>query len=126
MLLLEHHGKALLRKHGIPTPRGVVVGDASALVEALPGLPERLVLKAQIAGGGRSKGGGIAFATGRKAPTDAFDSLRGSTVNGQTVDAVLVEEQIAFAQVATNTIRTVMSPLDRLTPLRDGRDEPPA
>jgi succinyl-CoA synthetase beta subunit len=98
MLLLEHHGKALLRKHGIPTPRGVVVGDASALVEALPGLPERLVLKAQIAGGGRSKGGGIAFATGRKAVIDAFDSLRGSTVNGQAVDAVLVEEQFAFAQ----------------------------
>jgi len=31
-----------------------------------------------------------------------------------------------YTRVATNTIRTVMSPLDRLTPLRAGRDEPPA
>jgi integrase/recombinase XerD len=31
-----------------------------------------------------------------------------------------------YARVATNTIRTVMSPLDRLTPLRAKSDEPPA
>jgi site-specific recombinase XerD len=31
-----------------------------------------------------------------------------------------------YAQVATNTIRAVMSPLDRLTPLRGHKDEPPA
>ena len=31
-----------------------------------------------------------------------------------------------YAQVATNTIRAVMSPLDRLTPLRADKDEPPA
>jgi integrase/recombinase XerD len=31
-----------------------------------------------------------------------------------------------YTRVATNTIRTVMSPLDRLTPLRTKRDEPPA
>jgi site-specific recombinase XerD len=30
-----------------------------------------------------------------------------------------------YTRVATNTIRTVMSPLDRLTPLRTKRDEPP-
>jgi len=97
MLLLEHHGKALLRKHGIQTPQGVVVRDASALFEALLGLPDQLVLKAQIASGGRGKGGGIAFATGRKAVIDAFDSLCGSVINGHAVDAVLVEELIAFA-----------------------------
>ena len=31
-----------------------------------------------------------------------------------------------YTRVATNTIRAVMSPLDRLTPLRPGREEPPA
>jgi succinyl-CoA synthetase beta subunit len=97
MLLLEHHGKALLRKHGVQTPQGAVVRDTGALAAALPGLPDQLVLKAQIAGGGRGKAGGIAFATGRRAVTDAFDSLCGSVVNGHTVDAVLVEELIAFA-----------------------------
>lgn len=37
-----------------------------------------------------------------------------------------LETTSLYARVATNTIRTVMSPLDRLTPLRAGRDEPPA
>ena len=31
-----------------------------------------------------------------------------------------------YTRVASNTIRTVMSPLDRLTPLRPKKDEPPA
>jgi site-specific recombinase XerD len=31
-----------------------------------------------------------------------------------------------YTQVATNTIRQVMSPLDRLTPLVPKKDEPPA
>ena len=97
MLLLEHHGKALLRKHGIQTPRGVAVGDADALAAALQDLPERLVLKAQIAGGGRGKSGGIAFATGRAETLAVFDTLRGSRINGHAVDSVLVEERIAFA-----------------------------
>jgi len=31
-----------------------------------------------------------------------------------------------YTQVATNIIREVMSPLDRLTPLMPKKDEPPA
>jgi site-specific recombinase XerD len=37
-----------------------------------------------------------------------------------------LETTSLYTRVATNTIRTVMSPLDRLTPLRAGRAEPPA
>lgn len=37
-----------------------------------------------------------------------------------------LETTSLYTRVATNTIRTVMSPLDRLTPLRARRDEPPA
>jgi integrase/recombinase XerD len=37
-----------------------------------------------------------------------------------------LETTTLYTRVATKTIRTVMSPLDRLTPLRAGRDEPPA
>jgi integrase/recombinase XerD len=36
-----------------------------------------------------------------------------------------LETTSLYTRVATNTIRTVMSPLDRLTPLRAGRDKPP-
>ena len=31
-----------------------------------------------------------------------------------------------YAQVATNTIRAVISPLDRLTPLTPEKNQPPA
>ncbi len=37
-----------------------------------------------------------------------------------------LETTSLYTQVATNTIHAVMSPLDRLTPLRAGRDAPPA
>jgi integrase/recombinase XerD len=40
-----------------------------------------------------------------------------------------LETTALYAQVATNVIRAVMSPLDRLTPLtpeKNGRDQPPA
>jgi site-specific recombinase XerD len=37
-----------------------------------------------------------------------------------------LETTSLYTRVATNTIRAVMSPLDRLTPLRAARDEPPA
>jgi len=37
-----------------------------------------------------------------------------------------LETTSLYTRVAINTIRAVMSPLDRLTPLRAGRDEPPA
>jgi site-specific recombinase XerD len=36
-----------------------------------------------------------------------------------------LETTALYTHVATNTIREVMSPLDRLTPLRDKKDEPP-
>jgi integrase/recombinase XerD len=37
-----------------------------------------------------------------------------------------LESTALYAQVATNTIRAVMSPLDRLTPLMGKGPEPPA
>lgn len=96
MLLLEHHGKALLRTRRIPTPSGVVVKDLNALEQAIGAMPPRLVLKAQIAGGGRGKSGGIAFARNPGEVRAAFAALRESRVSGHPVEAVLVEEWIAF------------------------------
>jgi site-specific recombinase XerD len=37
-----------------------------------------------------------------------------------------IDTTALYTHIATNTIRTVMSPLDRLTPLKPKRDEPPA
>jgi succinyl-CoA synthetase beta subunit len=98
MLLLEHRGKALFRKHGVPTPAGVVVTDGSSLAQALLSLPPRLVLKAQVATGGRGKSGGVAFADGAEEARRALAALLGSRINGHSVQSVLVEERIAFTR----------------------------
>jgi len=94
MLLLEHQGKALLRGKGIATPRGLVVIDAAELEAALPNLQSRLVLKAQVAAGGRGKSGGIAFAETPEEARAALAELQARSIHGLAVEAVLVEERI--------------------------------
>ena len=36
-----------------------------------------------------------------------------------------LESTALYTRVATNTIRAVMSPLDRLTPIRSKKEDPP-
>jgi succinyl-CoA synthetase beta subunit len=96
VLLLEHHGKTLLRRHGIPTPAGRLVLDEASLLDAVTGGGGK-VLKAQVAAGGRGKSGGVLFADDRASALAAYRSLKQKTIAGQPVEAVLVEERIEFA-----------------------------
>lgn len=93
MLLLEHHGKALLRRYGIATPAGRVVAHEAELLEAIAdGAPK--VLKAQVAAGGRGKAGAIRFAASSEEARAAFLALGAMTIGGHRVRDVLVEECI--------------------------------
>jgi succinyl-CoA synthetase beta subunit len=56
MRLAEYDGKALLRRHGIAVPRGVLVHAGESPPDAVAGWPG-FVLKAQILEGGRGKRG---------------------------------------------------------------------
>jgi succinyl-CoA synthetase beta subunit len=94
MLLLEHHGKALLRQHGIAVPKGIVAASESAVAQAIGGLPPRVVVKAQIASGGRGKAGGIAFADSAADARAASARLLGRTINGLRVETLLIEERL--------------------------------
>ena len=63
MKIHEYQGKEILRKYGVPTPRGVAcfsVDEAVAAAEKLGG--GVWVVKAQIHAGGRGKGGGVKVA----------------------------------------------------------------
>ncbi len=63
MKIHEYQGKELLRKFGMPTPRGIpcfTVDEAVAAAEKLGG--PVWVVKAQIHAGGRGKGGGVKVA----------------------------------------------------------------
>ncbi len=101
MKLHEYQGKALLRKAGLPVPRGEVVFNASEVPEALKALGgEKGVAKAQAFTGGRGKAGGIKlFASAEEAKT-VSEKLIGMTLvthqtgpEGVKIEAVLLEEQ---------------------------------
>ena len=69
MKIHEYQAKAILAKHGVPVPRGIVAftpEDARKAAETL-GTPI-VVVKAQIHAGGRGKGGGVKIA---KSPAEA-------------------------------------------------------
>jgi hypothetical protein len=87
MDLLEHQGKALFRRYGIPVPSG-------RLWPEQPDWDGALVVKAQVPAGGRGKAGGIGFApTGRRRP-GLPGTMQGGSLNGRPVQAVYVEQRL--------------------------------
>ena len=63
MKIHEYQGKDILRKFGVPVPRGIVAFTVQEAVEAAQKLGGPVwVVKAQIHAGGRGKGGGVKLA----------------------------------------------------------------
>jgi succinyl-CoA synthetase beta subunit len=101
MKVHEYQAKEILRRYGVPTPRGIVVDNPEAARAAAQELGGRVVVKAQIHAGGRGKGGGVKLA---KDPDDAVAIARqilGMTLithqtgpEGQLVRTVLIEEAL--------------------------------
>lgn len=99
MYLLEHDAKELLAQHGISVPGGMLLSLNETLdISRLPRGP--WVVKGQIAAGGRGKAGII-----RKAATSAeieqlAPAILGTTVKGQRVQSVRIEQQVSGAEEA--------------------------
>ena len=62
MKVHEYQAKEILRRYGVPTPRGIVVDHPEDARGAAKQLGGRVVVKAQIHAGGRGKGGGVKLA----------------------------------------------------------------
>ena len=63
MKIHEYQAKEILRKYGVPTPRGFACFSVDEAVEAASKLGGTVwVVKAQIHAGGRGKGGGVKLA----------------------------------------------------------------
>ncbi len=86
MRLTEHDGKTLLRRHGIPVPRG-------ALLQGIPGPEAQGVLKAQVLEGGRGKRGLVRLVTAGEAPA-AAEAIRG--ILGNPTAPLLLEDAVAI------------------------------
>ena len=107
MNLMEHQGKELFRRAGIPVPRGqhaTTADDAANFVKANDG---EWVIKAQVLMGGRGKAGKVKFAKNAdEAKTVARDIMatpmppNRQNPKGEPVNSVLVEEKLSIAKEA--------------------------
>jgi succinyl-CoA synthetase beta subunit len=99
VFLIEHHGKEVLASHGIPVPAGVFVpagGDVSST--RIPDGP--VMVKAQVAAGGRGKAGGVERAASREDVARIVKSLDGRLLNGKPIHGFRIEQHVDFAHEA--------------------------
>ena len=100
MKIHEYQGKEILRKFGVPTPRGIPcfsVDEAVAAAEKLGG--QVWVVKAQIHAGGRGKGGGVKVARSIAEVREKAGQILGMQLvthqtgpGGQKVNRLLIED----------------------------------
>jgi succinyl-CoA synthetase beta subunit len=88
--LLEHEGKALLARHGIPVPPGAL----------LPGMPGDgpFMVKAQMLAGGRGKAGGIRPAADATEARAAAAAMAGLVIGDEAVRGIYVERRLDIAR----------------------------
>ena len=94
MRLLEWQGREILENAGIPVPRGAVARTPEEAHAAASAIGGPVVLKAQVAVGGRGKAGGIRLARDPGEARRVAEELLGSTLKGLPVDALLVVEAV--------------------------------
>ena len=100
MKIHEYQAKELLRKYGVPTPRGVPCFSVDESVQAAKALGGRTwVVKAQIHAGGRGKGGGVKLARSADETRALAGQILGMQLvthqtgpQGQKVRRLLIEE----------------------------------
>ncbi|MBI2444621.1 MAG: hypothetical protein HYV42_05280 [Candidatus Magasanikbacteria bacterium] len=99
MNLYEWEGKKLFTKHGIATPRGVVVRRGADFAKAYNDLGiKEVVAKAQVLSGKRGKNQGIKFCSSVEEVTRACEELFNTNFRGQYVAALLIEEKLDIAE----------------------------
>jgi succinyl-CoA synthetase beta subunit len=110
MKIHEYQAKEILRKYGVPVPRGIAVfgiGEAERAAKEIISETgnEVVVVKAQIHAGGRGKGGGVKVVKGVQGAHDAAKAILGMTLitpqtgpGGRLVKRLLVEQGMSIAR----------------------------
>jgi succinyl-CoA synthetase beta subunit len=106
----EYQAKELLRKYGVPTPKGrpvFSIDEAEAAAKALIAETESefVVVKAQIHAGGRGKGGGVKVVKGAAAARETAQKILGMILvthqtgpSGRIVKRLLIEQGVDIAR----------------------------
>lgn len=99
MFLIEHHGKELLASHALPVPPGVFVPSGGDVRACLP--PDGPVMvKAQVAAGGRGKAGAIQRTRSLDEAARVIAGLSGTQLKGKPIHGFRVEQCVDFVQEA--------------------------
>jgi len=94
MKLYEFQGKELFAEYGIPIPKGSIVRT----IDEIKALNAPLVLKSQVLSGGRGKAGGVVLCNDNASLIQEAKRILGSTLKGEKVNALLVEEKLDIVQ----------------------------
>jgi succinyl-CoA synthetase beta subunit len=105
MKIHEYQAKAILKKYGVPVPRGESVETREQAVTAAQNLfnlgATGVVVKAQIHAGGRGKGGGVKIAKSVEEAGELAGKILGMTLvthqtgpEGKLVQRLLIEETL--------------------------------
>ena len=100
MKIHEYQGKELLKKYGVPVPRGIVARSPEEAFQAAQELgTDVVVVKAQIHAGGRGKGGGVKLAKSPEEAREVASQILGMNLvthqtgpEGREVRVLLIEE----------------------------------
>jgi succinyl-CoA synthetase beta subunit len=100
MKIHEYQGKELLKKYGVPVPRGIVARTPEEAESAATELgTDVVVVKAQIHAGGRGKGGGVKLAKSPAEAKEIASQILGMNLvthqtgpEGREVRVLLIEE----------------------------------
>jgi succinyl-CoA synthetase beta subunit len=106
MKIHEYQGKAILKKYGVPMPKGMVVFTAEEARHAAVTLGGgTVVVKAQIHAGGRGKGGGVKVVKNPDEAYEAAKKMMGMRLvthqtgpEGRIVKRLLIEEGLSIAR----------------------------
>src|SRR5215213_5619671 len=100
MKIHEYQGKELLKRYGVPVPRGIVARSPEEAYQAAKELGgDIVVVKAQIHAGGRGKGGGVKLARSADEAREIARQMLGMKLvthqtgpEGREVRVLLIEE----------------------------------
>jgi succinyl-CoA synthetase beta subunit len=98
MKIFEYEAKQIASQHGLPVPKSHLVSTPQEAKEAVQKLACPVVVKAQVLVAGRGKAGGIKHAD---TPDDAGKvaaAILGSTIKGEKVNKLLIEERLDVAR----------------------------
>jgi succinyl-CoA synthetase beta subunit len=98
MDLFEYQGKELFARFGVAVPVGEPVDSVEQAAAAAAAIGYPVVVKAQVAAGGRGKAGGVRLAADETELREHASGILGRNIAGRVVQRVLVEQAADIAE----------------------------